>query len=61
MQFKQFFENTDIKTLEDRLAKLKSERDFVRSKEEGGLEHVDLTNEINKIRKKIKEIRNNKR
>lgn len=59
MNFSKFFENNQTNNLHDlkrKLKKLLAERDYARSKEEGGSEHVDLTNKINKIRDKIKQI-----
>lgn len=49
--------NTDeISKLKSKLQRLKNDRDHARSKEEGGDEHVNLTNQIKKIQQKLKDL-----
>lgn len=46
----------EISKLQKNLRILKNKRDYARSKEEGGIEHVNLTNKIKKIQNQLKKI-----
>jgi len=45
-----------ISQIKNKIKKLKNERDYARSKDEGGEEHVNLTNQINNLKDQLKKL-----